>query len=490
MLYGEFYMKYRFSSKVKGIARVSFANLLSLAVSLITSFLLPYFISVEDYGYWQLFILYAGYVGFFAFGFNDGVHLNYATYSYNEKTASKFGAFKNLLLGMSAVETLLLIAFLTIWFGPAYGKYYTFLFAILNIIPVLVNGLFTYMNQATMRFKQYAWGNMIDKVVFAVVMVIMLLIGCKSYIYYIAAYTASRYLVIGYHFISSRLVFTEKPDKIKDLKTDIIHNFTSGFALMIATLLNSSIIVGSRLLIENKYGIAEFGAYSFANHTLVIASQFISAIASVFYPIMKRCKDDELERAYKAFDKASTLLAAILLVSYYLAAIVINLLYKQYSVILGYFTFVYPLFIFQCKSNLLIINTYKVKGQPVKLVIRNAMGIAIHLVFVYAAYWTFGTVSAIAIAVLLSYCIWYYLSQTMICHELKWKLRASMFWDLAITAVFVLVNTIIDNLYRGGFYIKMIMECGVFMLAVLLIGLMARKAIKETLHETAYFLKD
>ena len=49
-------MKYRLSSKVKGIARVSFANLLSLAVSLITSFLLPYFISVEDYGYWQRLI--------------------------------------------------------------------------------------------------------------------------------------------------------------------------------------------------------------------------------------------------------------------------------------------------------------------------------------------------------------------------------------------------------------------------------------------------
>ena len=51
--------KYRISSKIKGIARVSTANLISLGVSLITSFVLPYFISVEDYGYWQLFILYA-----------------------------------------------------------------------------------------------------------------------------------------------------------------------------------------------------------------------------------------------------------------------------------------------------------------------------------------------------------------------------------------------------------------------------------------------
>jgi O-antigen/teichoic acid export membrane protein len=130
-------MRYRLSSKVKGIARVSFANLLSLAVSLITSFLLPYFISIEDYGYWQLFILFTGYVGFFAFGFNDGVHLNYATYSYNATTASKFSTFKNMLFVMSAIETLVLMVFLIVFIGPEHGKFYTFLFAILNILPVL-----------------------------------------------------------------------------------------------------------------------------------------------------------------------------------------------------------------------------------------------------------------------------------------------------------------------------------------------------------------
>ncbi|MGI6122410.1 MAG: lipopolysaccharide biosynthesis protein [Saccharofermentanales bacterium] len=483
-------MRYRLSSKVKGIARVSFANLLSLAVSLITSFLLPYFISIEDYGYWQLFILFTGYVGFFAFGFNDGVHLNYATYSYNATTASKFSTFKNMLFVMSAIETLVLMVFLIVFIGPEHGKFYTFLFAILNILPVLINGLFTYMNQATMRFKQYAWGNMIDKVIFVILMVFMLFAGCKSYIYYIAAYTASRYLVIGYHYISSRLVFTEKPIPFSILKPEIIHNFTSGFALMLATLLNSSIIVGSRLLIEREFGIVEFGAYSFANHTLVIASQFISAIASVFYPIMKRCKANELENAYKVFDKASTILSSVLLISYYMVAIVINLLYMQYSFILEYFAFVYPLFIFQCKSNLLIVNIYKVKGQPRKLVARNATGIVIHLVFAYSAYWIFGTVHAIAVAVLASYCIWYYLSQAVIYHESGWKLQLSIFWDLAVTSLFILINTTVDFCYLGDFYIKIFIECFAFISAVIIIAFLLRKRIMNTLHETAYILKD
>ena len=483
-------MKYSISTKIKGIASVSFANLLSLFVSLITSFLLPLFISVEDYGYWQLFVLYAGYVGFFAFGFNDGIHLNYATYSYNEKTAAKFRTFKSLLLVMSAVETIVLIIFLTFVFGPNYGKYYTILFVILNIIPVLVNGMFTYMNQSTMRFKQYAWGNMIDKILFAISMLLMIVIGCKSYLYYIAAYTVSRYLVIIYHYCSSRMVFTEKGESLSYLKPEIIKNFTSGFMLMIATLLNSSIIVGSRLLIENKFGIVEFGAYSFANHTLVIASQFISAIASVFYPIMKRCGDDELPRAYHAFDKASTILSTILLASYYLAAVVIHLVYKQYSMILGYFCFVYPLFIYQCKSNLLIINTYKVKNKPERLVVRNIMGIIIHLVFAFAAFWIFGTVYSIAVSVLVSYCVWYYLSQVMICREFKWKIEISMFYDLFITVVFIVINIELESILSTSYIIKICTECLVYIIAVVIIAVLMRKSIKNTLRDTAYFLND
>ena len=54
-------MDMKISSKIKGIANVSFAHMLILGVSLGTSFLMPMFLSVESYGYWQLFSLYGSY---------------------------------------------------------------------------------------------------------------------------------------------------------------------------------------------------------------------------------------------------------------------------------------------------------------------------------------------------------------------------------------------------------------------------------------------
>lgn len=476
-------MRYQVNSSVIGIARVSFSNILSLFVSLITSFLLPIFISVEDYGYWQLFILYTSYVGFFAFGFNDGIHLNYATCLYNKETASRFGTFKNLLLVLSVLETVVLIVFLIVFIRPSYGNYYSLLFSILNIIPVLINGLFTYLNQSTLRFKQYALGNIIDKVIFVLIMLIMIILRCKSYLFYIFAYTVSKYCVIIYHYFSSKLIFTEKKKSISSLKIEIFNNFTSGFRLMVANLLGSSIIVGSRIIIEKRFGIVEFGAYSFANHTLVIASQFIAAVASVFYPIMKRCESSNLEKVYKSFDKASAFLSSILLISYYLVVLLINLLYKQYVVILDYLFWVYPLFIFQCKSNLLINNIYKIQKKPTHLIFINIFGVSLHLIFVWIAYSLFGTVYAISCSVLLSYCVWYYLVQLLVYNEQKWHFHISMFVDFIIVFIFIICHLLVSNLFNCQSYEKIFIELIVYAMCMLVLCLFFYKSIKRTLIE-------
>lgn len=42
---------------------------ISLVLSLAMSLLVPRFLGLEQYSYWQLFIFYTGYVGFFHFGF-------------------------------------------------------------------------------------------------------------------------------------------------------------------------------------------------------------------------------------------------------------------------------------------------------------------------------------------------------------------------------------------------------------------------------------
>jgi O-antigen/teichoic acid export membrane protein len=429
-------------------------------------------------------------VGFGALGFNDGVHLNYATCSYDKKLASKFRSFSVLLFIMTLAETVVSVAVLTALFGTGHEKYTVFVFSVLNIIPVILNGLFTYMNQATMRFKEYAFGNMVDKFIFTVAMVVLILLGCKNYIFYIGAYTASRYLVSVYHFITSRDVFTQKPQPFGELKPEIVKNFKDGFSLMIAVLLNGSIIVGSRVIVENFFGIEEFGAFSFSIHTLVVASQFISAIASVFYPILKRCPENELSNAYGAFDNLSSILSAVLLLSYYPAVVLINVMYVEYSTIISYFMFVYPLFIFQCKSNLLVINTLKVQRKQGVLIIATALAVVLNVVGAWIAYVCFGTVAAIAASTIITYALWYYVCQLFIYRMGEWKLRADTFTDLLFTVAFIAANFVSVKLVSGSFYAGLALGALIYVVFCFGVFLIGKKNIKKNIRNAMKFLKD
>lgn len=478
------------SSKVKGIFRVSASNILSLALSMVTSFVLPLFISVEEYGYWQLFVLYNSYVGFFVLGFNDGVHLNFATYDYDRKLIRIFGAFKNFLLFLTIIETIFLLVFCKFFICGNIDEYYIIFLAVLNLIPTALNGLFLYMNQATMRFKYYAISCIVDKVLFSIVLVFLIICNVQNVLIYIVAFTLCRYLVIGYNYLTSYEVFAFKPYAISKIKKIILSNFINGFPLMLAVILGNSIIVGSRLLVKSQFGISTFGAFSFSIHTIVIASQFIAAIASVFYPILKRYPMDNLAGAYTILDKSTSILSALLLLSYYPIAMIILLLYTKYAGVLEYLTFVYPLFVFQCKASILITNIYKVRNKIMSLIVANVAAIIIHLVFVFMAYYIYGSVTSIAIAVLISYGIWYYIFQYRVFYKEGWKTKFAVPVDAMIIAVFILVNIVVNYFIDNNSMIEYILAFIVYMSILGVIIIIFKNQIKKSLKDVNELLKD
>jgi O-antigen/teichoic acid export membrane protein len=66
------------STIVADIATLGTGTLLAGLLNVALVFVVPKLIGLEDYGYWRLFGLYAGYVGFLHFGFVDGVLLRWA----------------------------------------------------------------------------------------------------------------------------------------------------------------------------------------------------------------------------------------------------------------------------------------------------------------------------------------------------------------------------------------------------------------------------
>ena len=61
----------------KDLASVFSSNVINLIVIIITGFLVPAFLSLDQYAYLKTFTLYIGYVGVLHFGFIDGLYIKY-----------------------------------------------------------------------------------------------------------------------------------------------------------------------------------------------------------------------------------------------------------------------------------------------------------------------------------------------------------------------------------------------------------------------------
>ena len=71
-------------SLLNKISSVVVSNVVGLLVSTIVVLIIPKYIDISQYGYFQLYIFYVGYIGFFNFGWPEGIMLRYGGKKYEE----------------------------------------------------------------------------------------------------------------------------------------------------------------------------------------------------------------------------------------------------------------------------------------------------------------------------------------------------------------------------------------------------------------------
>jgi hypothetical protein len=99
------------------VATLGMGTLVAGLFNVAMVFLVPKLISVEHYGYWRLFALYAGYVGFLHFGFVDGALLRWAGRSFDQ-FRSEIPSFTRYLF-LQHVVMLVPLGVLLSYFFPA-----------------------------------------------------------------------------------------------------------------------------------------------------------------------------------------------------------------------------------------------------------------------------------------------------------------------------------------------------------------------------------
>ena len=174
----------------KGIVAVLIANLVNVAFSLATNFLLPKYLSIESYAGIKEFQLYVSYVGLFHLGFVDGIYLKYGGKTLGKDVDKEFSTDLSTMCIFQTVTTIAVLIVAIILRDRILA------FFAISILPQNMSNYFKFLYQATGEFNLYGKAmNLTTISTFALNMVLLFVLRTDSVFWYIAGYVVLYFLI-------------------------------------------------------------------------------------------------------------------------------------------------------------------------------------------------------------------------------------------------------------------------------------------------------
>lgn len=370
----------------KNILISVFAQCVSLIVSLIMNLIVPKFIDVSQYAYWQMYLLYISYVGVLHFGLLDGLILRYAKYDYDELNKP---LLRSQFIGLLTISVLcaffgILIAIL---FGNGEIKWIV-MFVSLGIVTRNVFNYTSYILQMTNRIDKYASMIIAYRLFFGVAISSLLMIGVYDFHYFCILDLSSDLfgIIVGSKY--NKGLYFGKTVKTVVAFRELKNNLSSGLMLMLANW-SSFLLTGSaRLIIQWNWNEITFGFVSFSFSVINLFLTFVSAISAVLFPSLKRIQKKEFSILFQRIKNGINPLLICILILYYPGCWILNKWIPDYAISLKYLGILLPIIISSSKIGLLTNNYMKALRKEKMLFGINIISIIIAIgMFVLSAYY-------------------------------------------------------------------------------------------------------
>lgn len=341
---------------IKNICMAFTAQGISLLASVLLSLILPKFLSIEDYGYWQLFIFYIGYSGFFHLGLNDGVYLRIGGKEYHKLKFEELNGELKVGLIFQAILAAAIIA-LSLGAGISIERKAVILF---TAIYLLVNNFAMYIGyifQATNRTSKYSFSIIIEKLIVIFLFALLIITNHLSFYIFAAAYIIAKIVSLLYCiWRGSEVVRHRKNLSFHSVR--IWWNDTRvGIKLMIANISSMLILGNGRFWIDKIWGIEAFGKISFSLSLTNFFLLFIQQISMVLFPFLRRTEKQDTKKIYILCNDSMKLIFPVFFILYIPIYQILLRWLPQYRESLEYLIILLPICVFDGKMQL-IYNTY------------------------------------------------------------------------------------------------------------------------------------
>lgn len=365
-----------------------------MALSVIQTLVVPKLLGVEQFGYWQLYIFYVSYVGFFHLGLSSGVYLTTGGQKREEmdkaaiKSQMLFGAFYQTIM---AGVIILLSSFLQSGAERMFVIVMTAIYLVLqNLATFMMNEL-----QCMNETKKSSFSTIVERLAFLIPLLVLLVLRVNVFYPYVVSYTASTVVQLGY--CSWHLRDFWKAESLDFCRAAQLSwaSIKIGFPMMLANVMSMLILGIGRFFIDARWGIETFGKLSLALSLVSFFLAFVSQASMVLFPSLRQAALDEVRRFYRAARDAMGLLFPGVYALYFPMVWLLTMWLPDYSSTFTYLIFLLPICVFDSKYNITGVTYYNVLRRERVMLLVNMVSAISCLILTLLTVYTLGSVFAV-----------------------------------------------------------------------------------------------
>lgn len=419
------------------------SNFISLAISSMVVLIVPKFIDVEQYGYWQLYIFYTTYVGVLHFGWLDGIYLRYGGANYEDLNKPLF--FSQFVQLCSFQFTLATLIILYSFFSESPEKSYIFIMTAVAMILINLRQFCLYVLQDTSRIQEYATVTTIGRVIYFFTVLIMIALGVRNFQLLILADIIGRTVSMLYSFYTCRDIVFRRVRDFSLTIAETFENLSVGIKLVLANFASSLVIGIVRYGIEYQWGVAVFGKVSLTLNISNLLMTFISAIGLVLYPLLRRIDHERLRNVYIAIREILIFVMLVGLIIYYPIDWILPKWLPKYKDALSYMALLFPMCIFSSKFSLLVSTFMKTYRLEKSLLVVNMIALGISFVITALNVLIFKNLELTMVSIVAILCIQSSVGEIILGNHIGLKLGRRLWPEIYMVILFIGMNYFMKN---------------------------------------------
>lgn len=426
----------------------------STALNIGLTLLMPKFMEVDDYGYWQLIVFYANYLGIFYLGLNDGMYLCIGGKHYKELNHSLIGTECKAFFVIHVMIALFLALITTLFVNDPNRRYVIYIITIL--LPFFnFKGILSQTFQAVNQTKVYAVSILVEKTVMFLLIGTALFCGIRDFRCYVLIYVFAILAATIYCIVKAKQIVLAHLVELKCAFNDAKLNIKYGMPLMISSFASMLIVGSSRQVIDTRWGVEDFSKISLSITIMSLFLVFLNQSSLVLFPSIRRLKENNQAKLYSTLVKIVDIIMPAILIFYIPVSFFVVRWLPNYMESVKYLGIMLPICIFDGKMSLIGNTYFKVLRLQKELLCINVCTLVINLLLSSIGAWVFNSIDFIIVGLAVSIAIRSILAEIYLNRAIGVRADRASHAVVWLSFVFVLLNQLTNHMTSFAVYLAL-----------------------------------